>query len=311
MLLRVLCVCVSVIGALTLSGCAVHPLPDQVTRESTLAIVTAIRCEAQAAILEYAPSPAFDKSAIGFVFDFNITEHNHAGLDLTLHKSFPHGTFDLTVAGSKSDLMRSAQRKFTLIDHFSELKQAKCSQEALQSRFDYPIAGSIGLNEVIRTAIGIDQLGKLKAVEPDIFLPSDPGGGAAVFSDVLTYTTTFDTGTITPQLNLNDVPGVFRLQSASANLLSSRQDMHTLTLAIALTEPPKPTPKALVRAAARTALRAMPMVQALVSTRGVPSKVLIHSEPDPKVRVLWELDRRILLNQDDRLINALGLGLQR
>src|SRR5215471_3959787 len=141
MILRVLCVGVSVAGALTLGGCAVHPLPDQVTRESTLAIVTAIRCEAQAAILEYAPGPGFDKGAIGFVFDFNITEHNHAALDLTFQKSFPSGTFELMLSGTSAelgntDLQRQSQRNFTLIDVFSELKQAKCSQEALQSRFD-------------------------------------------------------------------------------------------------------------------------------------------------------------------------------
>jgi len=271
--------------------------------------------------LEYAPGPGFDKGAIGFVFDFNITEHNHAALDLTFQKSFPSGTFELMLSGTSAelgntDLQRQSQRNFTLIDVFSELKQAKCSQEALQSRFDYPIAGSIGLSEVIRTAIGIDQLGS-RAVGvpvqglPDVIVPGGVGGGAAVFSDMLTYTTMFDTGSITPTLTLNEVPGVFRLTKASANLFSNRKDIHKLTLAIALPEPPKPTPKAQVRAAARLATRTVPMAQALVSTRGVPSKVLIHSEPDPKVRVLWELDRRILLNQDDRLINALGLGLQR
>jgi hypothetical protein len=138
--------------------------------------------------------------------------------------------------------------------------------------------------------------------------PTDVGGGAAVFSDMLMYTTAFDTGHITPTLALNEVPGVLRLASASANVFSNRQDIHTLTLAIALPEPPQATPKAQVRAAARTAER---MAQALVSTRGVPSKMLITSEPDPRARVLWELDPRILLNQDDRLINALGSsGLQ-
>src|SRR5207244_6428243 len=59
-----------VIGVLILSGCSVHPLPEQVTRQSTLAIVTAIRCEAKQAVLESARSPVFDKGAIGYIFDF-------------------------------------------------------------------------------------------------------------------------------------------------------------------------------------------------------------------------------------------------
>src|SRR5258708_2146031 len=129
MLLRVLWV--SVVGALTLSGCAVHPLPDEVTREPTLAIVTAIRCEARAAILQHASAPAFNEGAIGFVFKFDITEHNHAALDLAFHKAFPSGTFDLAVKGTDAklggttDVSRQAKRNFTLVDKFSELKQAR------------------------------------------------------------------------------------------------------------------------------------------------------------------------------------------
>src|SRR5260370_31141080 len=287
MLLRVLCVCVSVVGALTLSGCAVLPLPDQVTREATLAIVTAIRCEAQAAVLEYAPGREFDQGAIGFVFKFDITEHNHAALDLAFQKTFPHGTFELNFGGStaelagNTDLTRQATRNFTVVDTFAELKLAKCSPEALRSRFDYPIAGSIGLNEVIRTAIGIDQLGSIRQADGapgGIGPPSDVAGGAAVFSDMLQYQTTFDTVHITPKVTLDEVPGVLRLTSASADVFSNRKDIHTLTLAIALPEPAKPTPKAQVRAAARTALLTAAMAPTwLVASRGMPSTTLHQS----------------------------------
>jgi hypothetical protein len=120
----------------------------------------------------------------------------------------------------------------------------------------------------------------------------------------LTYTTVLDTGSIVPKLTLNEVPGVFRLTSASASLKSDRTDEHKLILAIALPEP-KLTHQA-AQASLRTAARTAQAKNGLVNMRGVPSKVLIHSTANPQVRVLWELDRRVLLNQDDRLINALS-----
>jgi hypothetical protein len=290
-----------IVVALMLSGCAVHPLPEDVTRQSTFAIVAAIRCEAQRAIGKYAPDPAFDQAAIGFIFDFTISEQNDASVMLSFHKVFPSGTFDLNL-GPSSNLTRQAERKFTIVDTFKDLRQAKnCSLEATQANFPYPIAGAIGLDEVIRTAISIDSLG----LEADTSLGS-VGGQTAAFSDELTYTTKFDTGSIAPSVSPAPFPGVLRLASASASLQANRQDIHKLTLAIALPEPPKSTSKGDVRVQARKT----PLAQtALLGSRGIPSKVLINGTANTKVRVLWELDRRVLLGQEDRLINALGAAV--
>jgi hypothetical protein len=294
-------------AALMLSGCAGHPLPEDVTRKSTVSIVMAIRCEAGQAILKHAPDWAYEKGAIGFVFDFDITEHNHAGVNFGLTKIFPSGTFTMSVPPS-TDLTREAHRRFTIIDSFKELKQAalgpSCSPEGIQSNFAYPIAGSIGLDEVIHTAIGIDKLGKAQVLTQTETGDTVPGG-SAVFSDELTYQTMIDTGAITPGASFNAVPGVLRLASVSGNFQANRTDKHILTLAIALPEPPAMTDKGAVRAAARRA----PAQPALLGSRGIPSKVLIHGTSSPQLRVLWELDRRALLGQEDRLINALGTTL--
>jgi hypothetical protein len=247
--------------------------------------------------MKYALDPAFDKGAIGFIFDFNITESNSASADLQFGKTFPSGAFGLKLAPSSS-LTRQAVRKFTTVDTFGELKslQPFCSPETIQANFPYPIAGSIGLDEVIRTAIELDNLGLESAGVGSL------GGLTAAFSDELIYTTMFDTGAIAPSVSLNAVPGVFRLASASASLQATRQDIHHLTLAIALPNPPPSTPKGELRMKSR----AIPVAQMILGSRGVPSKVLIHGTADPKVRVLWELDRRVLLGQEDRLINALS-----
>src|SRR5258707_10005018 len=112
-----------IVVALMLSGCAVHPLPEDVTRKSTLAIVKAIRCEAQQAIVNNPSSLIYDGGAIGFIFDFNITEFNSAGFTLSFNKAFPGGTFGLTVPPT-SILQRQADRKFTTVDTFTELRKS-------------------------------------------------------------------------------------------------------------------------------------------------------------------------------------------
>jgi hypothetical protein len=291
--------------ALMLCGCAGHPLPENVTRKSTYAIVKAIRCEAREAILKFASNPFYDKGAIGFVFDFDITEHDTASLDFGLTKLFPPGSFTMHVP-PKTDLTREGHRRFTIVDTFGELKQAKdCTPQAIQANFAYPIAGSIGLEEVISTAIGIDQLGQEQPQDPAISgIKTLPGGQAAVFSDVLTYKTILDTGAINPTAMFGAAAGVLRLTSVTGSFQASRTDQHMLTLAIALPDPPKSTPKGSMRAAAA---QLSPAAQPLVlGSRGVPSKVLIHGTSNTQVRVLWELDRRALLGQEDQLINALG-----
>lgn len=274
--------------AFILCGCSVHPLPEQVTRKSTLAIVTAIRCEARDAILEYARSPVFDNGAIGYIFDFDISEHNMVGTDFTMKSIFGGGEFNLNLSGANVDLLRDAHRRFTVVDTFGELKRADCSDEVRRSRFKYPIAGSIGLHEVIGTFMGLDQLGHSKF--GTLAAPQKIGGQAATFSDELTYTTKLDSGSINPQLALNPVPGVLTLTSLSAKAKSDRTDIHKLTLAIALPEP-KTTTKHGVRMAARNTTLAAPFIG------GIPSKVQIHAESDPRARVLLELDRRVLLSR--------------
>jgi hypothetical protein len=292
--------------AMILSGCATHPLPEDVTRRSTLAIVKAIRCEAVRATQDprHVPEWVYDGGAnggaIGLVFDFDITENNTAGLNLGLTKIFPSGMFTMNVPPN-SALMREAHRTFTIVDTFAELKKAEadCSQEAIQSNFPYPIAGEVGLTEVIDTAIGIDQLGK---AQPITTLPGAPGGQAAVFSDDLTYTTTIDTGLVNPSATFSPVPGVLRLASVSGSFEANRKDVHQLTVAIALPDPPKSTSQGRMRVAARS----VPVQQTILGSRGIPSKVLIHGTSNSQIRVLWELDRRRLLGEEDRLINALG-----
>src|SRR5262245_65770466 len=65
-----------------LPGCSVHPLPDDVSRVSTVDIVRNIRCEAKKGLIGFEGDKAAQfiiaTSMIGFDFEFDIEETNSA-----------------------------------------------------------------------------------------------------------------------------------------------------------------------------------------------------------------------------------------
>ena len=80
-----------------MTGCAVHPLPEDVTRRSTYDIVQSIRCEAKQAIMQHAPDASFDRAIVGYEFLFKITEHNDNSGGATFKYPFTNGVFTLAM----------------------------------------------------------------------------------------------------------------------------------------------------------------------------------------------------------------------
>jgi hypothetical protein len=87
----------------------------------------------------------------------------------------------------------------------------------------YPITGSIGLREVMKTFIAI----------------SEQGGGKDSFVDTLTFTTTIS-GSVSPSLKLKSVPHSFRLVSAGGTASADRTDLHKVTISLAFPVPTTP-----------------------------------------------------------------------
>jgi hypothetical protein len=93
--------------AFGLSGCSMHPLPEDVSRATTADIVARIRCEAKEGLESFRRQPLspkdiehvkliVDNTTIGFEFDFNIEEDNKAsGGRLEFEK--PSGSFSLVL----------------------------------------------------------------------------------------------------------------------------------------------------------------------------------------------------------------------
>src|SRR5262245_14766396 len=81
-MVRLLIAGCSVAAATAVSGCSMHPLPEDVSRKNTYDIVEKIRCEA-AEGLRGVPRdhPLLRNTYIGYDFNFNIEENNNLGVN--------------------------------------------------------------------------------------------------------------------------------------------------------------------------------------------------------------------------------------
>src|SRR5262249_51483440 len=144
---RTISCCAAAGVASGLAGCAVHPLPQDVSFANTVQIVRRVRCEAKEgleAVLKAASQDATRRkhvekiiagTTIGFEFKFKMSEDNKAAgglLTFTRDGAKPGESFELTVdanlngetAADKS--VRRNTRIFRVIDDLNELKDVPC-----------------------------------------------------------------------------------------------------------------------------------------------------------------------------------------
>src|SRR5262249_1613070 len=221
---------IDVLIAAFFAGCSAHPLPDDVTRLSTYDIVQQIRCEAARAVKDLAPQ--YKDATIAYEFEFDILENNSAGADATFKIPYMTGEmFSLKLdAGVSKD--RHAVRNFRIVDRFNSKASADCFNGTLERNLTYPIAGDIGIYEVVATYI------KLQRVE------RPQAGETFTFTDTLTFKTMMSAG-VNPQAPpAPTTVHQFRFAAANASLTSSRLDIHSVTVALtagpALSPPPPP-----------------------------------------------------------------------
>jgi hypothetical protein len=238
--------------AFGLSGCSVHPLPENISRANTFDIVERIRCEVREGLQKYlveARDPLHAQniiaaSTIGYDFTFEITEHNNKGAEdgklFFKRPSFKNAdkgfSLDLT---AKAEKIRKNTRKFRIVESLGELTNgsngSKCDK-AYHANWVYPITGSTGMGEVVRTYIKLEELTDFPREDEDQ-LDERPFGGKVkgknvVFSDKLEFTTTVRAG-VKPVLELNAVAGKFKLTTASFMDNAEREDKHFVTVALA------------------------------------------------------------------------------
>ena len=281
--------------AIGLSACSVHPLPDDVTRVSTVDIVKSIRCEALAGVDSLTAEeklravPISNATEIGFDFQFDITETNRASGDpKSSLLSFAKGDkFGLDLAGS-ADLTRKNLRKFTVIEGLADLtkpeNRAMCSDRTSRKNWTYPIGGTIGIDEVVRTYLKLELLSELQAARP---APTTRGQLTnIVFADELTFTTHFEAGA-TGRLVLDAVVGRLKVTNASIHVDASRHDSHSVIVALTRKKIP-------VDETARLNRVALLASEAVRDPR--TQTQLIQIDAEARTRVAMELSRRRGLN---------------
>jgi hypothetical protein len=168
-------------------------------------------------------------TAIAYEFSFDISESNGAGFSVDPVRLISGGAGLAGVTlGASSSLSRNNIRRFKMADSFGGLlfkPLTNCSRNYyLADNFVYPIAGNVGLRELIHTFIDLNEDAQLLASKDD---------GPRVFGDTLKFSTTLS-GSATPHVQLDPVGNRFGLAPSNVGLSASRSDIHTLTIGLSM-----------------------------------------------------------------------------
>jgi hypothetical protein len=246
-------ICVGAAFCGGLAACSVHPLPEDFSRASTVDIVKSIRCEAGVGVAGLMDSlkpedrlkaaQIIKATMIGYDFDFQITEENSAGGKKGENGSFTTFERSFTSTPSSLDLRASATlnrrntRNFTIIEPLADLTKkeslALCNDRTKGENWAYPIAGAIGLDEVVRTYLKLELLTELQGIEGGP-RPADATGkfpAHVVFSDDLQFTTYLSAGA-SGKVVLDAVVGRLSVRDASFGVSASRNDIHSVIVAL-------------------------------------------------------------------------------
>ena len=101
----------AVLCASGLTGCAIHPQTDDLSRDSLPEIVMKIRCEAKAAILQVFPDETdyLRSTSVGFKFEFTMKENDDLGSNGTVKIPISFGSFTM---GWESGLQKERRTRW-------------------------------------------------------------------------------------------------------------------------------------------------------------------------------------------------------
>jgi hypothetical protein len=282
--------------AVSVTACAIHPLPDDVTGVSTITIVKKIRCEARDALKEnlvrWLTNPRahsnplaakdigealqngslpvqafyskavisrlsaseqrnvqiFQGTAIAYDFTFDMTEMNNLDPTVNLIRPLRDQTFSAAI-GANFDRTRENTRTFTISDTFNglftKIPKNYCDNITEGKNYIYPVTGTIGIDEMIRTFVALTLFGDLSGSSTGDDATASNSSAAddakaasppPTMGDTLRFTTTL---TLSPSPVITLTPIGTALQISSANLIAkaSRMDMHEVIVALALPPP--------------------------------------------------------------------------
>lgn len=164
----------------------------------------------------------FKDWAIGYHFIFDIETTLDRSLDISLKDPRSAGFLSIGFGGGL-ERKRLASREFKFAEPFEKLGRIEhCVRGTLSANVVYPIAGKIGLSEVVDTFFG------LYAIQPDM----------EDFTDQIRFTTRAH-GKLNPAIELSPATQGLFLAKASADLTNQRKDVHELTVTFSLPSSPR------------------------------------------------------------------------
>lgn len=200
----------------------------------------------------------FFDTGIAYNYKLTMTEANGLAGGLGLVQPLVRGTETLGIAGAAS-LQRQNLRTFTITDSFSklirDLRPDDCEGSIAAANFVYPIAGRVGMKEVVQDFVNLTLFDNLGGGEA--------GAGPPTLVDSLDFQTTFSVNG-GPSFVFTPVGRGLNLATASLGPSASRTDMHNLTVGLAI-------PKTQTRLA--ESLRGIGVTPLLLSARGGPSEL--------------------------------------
>jgi hypothetical protein len=172
------------------------------------------------------------QTGIAYDFTLDITEENRATLLADPVRLITNGTAGIGLDAT-GDFSRNNARRFIMSDTFAKLlgdQNLVCDGDR-PSNFAYPIAGRIGIRELISTFVDLNEDQGLQALDT---------GNSRVFADTMTFTTTLS-GSVAPHVEIAPVGNKWGLASpTSFAAFGQRLDKHMVIIGLSM-EVPKAT----------------------------------------------------------------------
>jgi hypothetical protein len=188
-------------------------------------------------------------TGIAYDITFDVSEENKAALMADPVRLITNGMAGVGL-NSSGDFLRNNQRHFIMSDTFGNLlADARLDCIDGTPNYAYPIAGKVGIGELISTFIDLNE---------DRSLQDLASGNSRVFADTLTFTTTL-IGGVTPSVQINPVGQKWGLASPTNFAATvTRTDRHMMIVGLSM-DVPKSTVKVagvpFIAATAKSALQ--------------------------------------------------------
>lgn len=183
---------------------------------------------------------SYAEGAIGYNFSFDIAINTENSVGINLFNPFSNGTRTLDI-GAGVARQRQGTRSFQIVDTFTELAELyenngdgdSCSKLKPGNSL-YPITGRIGLDEVVRTFINLNDIAGIERVKE--------GDKTTTFSDAIEFQTTIS-GRVNPKIELTPVKHGVGLADAGMTNTWKRTDTHKVIIALQLKPQQTVTPE--------------------------------------------------------------------